>query len=136
MTAEPPRSTASLTGAWQGFYTYDYGRKRTEFSATLEQSGNALSGVIEEYSDEPDGVGRVHFARVEGRTADRAVLFSKTYTGLAGWMHTVDYEAEVDDERNRISGTWRFSATSVGVFEMRRVSPAKRSTAPLSESPP
>ena len=124
MTAQSSSSTASLTGAWQGFYTHDHGTKRTEFSATLEQSGDTLSGLIEEYSDEPDGVGRVHFARIEGWTADGVVLFSKTYCGRAGWTHTVDYEGDIDDERYRISGTWRFSATWVGVFEMRRVSPA------------
>lgn len=124
MTATATTLTTSLTGAWRGSYTHNSGTQRTEFSATLEQYGATLSGLIEEYSEEPDGVGRVHFARVEGRVAGASILFAKTYSGRAGWVHTIDYEGDLADDGNLIVGIWRFSATWVGAFEMRRASPA------------
>lgn len=108
----------SLTGVWQGRYTYGTGRG-CAFVATLMEFGASVSGTTHEI-DEVGGTGEELFAMVEGTRRGRSVVFTKTYDGSGGWNHSVRYEGELSGDGTEIEGRWTIGDEASGSFLMLR----------------
>lgn len=113
-------AAASLTGIWQGIYSYDDGREDAPFVATLLDLGGAISGTTHEPCPIGASSNGLAFAEVSGRREGSAVVFSKTYDGTAGLDHTVLYEGTLSSDGVEIEGTWLIPGGSVGRFMMIR----------------
>ena len=113
-------SAASLTGIWQGIFSYNDGRDDAPFVATLLDLGGAISGT----THEPCPIGAsstgLAFAEITGRRQGSAVVFSKTYDGTSGLTHTVLYEGTLTEDGVEIEGTWTIPGGSIGRFMMIR----------------
>jgi hypothetical protein len=111
---------SSLTGVWQGMYSYPGIGEPTPFTATLIQMGSSLSGSTHETTR----VGRWRRATlcaiVDGVRSGSSVTFTKTYDGSAGWKHTVSYEGVVDADGTEIEGQWKVRGGMRGRFLMIR----------------
>lgn len=108
----------SLTGVWQGRYTYGSGQG-CAFVATLMEIGSFLSGTTHELN-EAAGTGEELFAMVEGSRRGRVVAFTKTYDGSGGWDHAVRYEGKLSGDGTEIEGRWSIGDSASGSFLMLR----------------
>ena len=115
----------SLTGVWQGLYTYSDGRS-VSFVATLIESGQALSGTIHEPRTFGLGTGETLYATLVGGRSGNMVSFVKTYQNAGMRDHSVDYEGSLNGERTEIEGRWDISGVYSGKFLMIR--PARTAT--------
>ena len=125
----------SLTGVWQGLYSYSAVGEPTPFTATLIETGGGFGGSTHETCL----VGRRRRATlcafVDGRRRDQSISFNKTYDGANGWDHTVIYEGVMNAEGTEIEGRWRVTGQISGRFLMIRpagksVAVERRETAP------
>lgn len=122
-------SAASLTGIWQGIYSYNDGRDDAPFVATLLDLGGAISGTTHEPCPTGASSSGLAFAEISGRREGSAVIFSKTYDGTSGLDHTVLYEGTLSSDAVEIEGTWTIPGGSVGRFMMIRGGGRKESAA-------
>lgn len=113
-------SAASLTGIWQGIYSYADGREDAPFVATLLDLGGAISGTTHEPCPLGASSSGLAFAEISGRREGAGVIFSKTYDGASGLDHTVLYEGSLSSDGVEIEGTWTIPGGSVGRFMMIR----------------
>jgi hypothetical protein len=115
--AEPKKS---LTGIWQGLYSYPLFREPVFFVATLIQSGVMLSGTIHESEVGRSGAPLKLFASISGSKHENAVLFAKTYNGSGGWDHAVHYDGILNGDATEIEGRWEIKDDWSGRFLMIR----------------
>jgi hypothetical protein len=108
----------SLTGVWQGRYSYGEG-DGCAFVATLMEFGPFLSGTTHEQNDTGHGASE-QFAMVDGARNGRIVRFTKTYDGAGGWSHSVAYEGRLTGDGTEIEGHWTIGADAAGTFLMLR----------------
>jgi hypothetical protein len=108
----------SLTGVWQGLYTYPHGLS-VSFVATLIDSGGSFSGS----THEPHGFrsGCTVSAMLEGTREGDAVSFLKTYQD-AGLMYAarVKYQGTLSSDATEIEGRWTILKMLSGKFLMIR----------------
>lgn len=130
----------SLTGVWNGMYTYttEPDMPESHFTAVLLDTGGSLSGTIHETMNYGDGVGVDANAHIDGRSDYGAVDFVKTYDGTGGVVHSVVYTGTVTSDFEEIEGEWQI-ATSwevyAGRFLMIRASrPAAEAQAVMEEA--
>jgi len=109
----------SLTGIWNGAYTYPWSRQSVPFNARLEENGAEFTGEIDEPNTFGDPAASRLFATVRGARAGLTVSFVKRYDGAGGQAHTVRYEGSVNADFTRIEGQWSLPATT-GSFFMER----------------
>lgn len=109
----------SLTGIWQGLYSYPHALAPVAFTATLLESG-WLSGSIHEIAVDEGDIPVQVFATVLGRRAGHAVHFAKTYDGQKGWSHAVHYEGELSEDATEVQGRWSIPGAWSGKFLMIR----------------
>jgi hypothetical protein len=109
----------SLTGVWQGLYSYPYGQS-VSFVATLIDSGASFSGTIHEPCIFG---GDTIYATLAGVRPGAAVSFLKTYEKSAGpeYAASVQYEGALNRDATEIEGRWTIQAVGLsGKFLMIR----------------
>jgi hypothetical protein len=109
----------SLTGLWTGAYRYPWAGAAVPFNARLEESGESLTGEIDEPNTFADPSAARLFASVRGARQALNVTFIKRYDGAAGQTHTVGYDGSVNPDFTRIDGEWSLAGSS-GTFFMER----------------
>ncbi len=124
--AEPKQS---LTGVWQGLYSYPAFREPVYFVATLIQAGTMLSGSMQEAEVGRNGAPLKLFAYLSGSKVENAVMFSKNYDGGGGWDHAVHYEGMINGDATEIEGRWQIPNDWSGRFLMIRSPGATESMA-------
>jgi hypothetical protein len=82
----------SLTGLWNGLFSYPRRYDPTSFVAILIESGTSFSGTTHEPCAIGQIPGGVSYATLEGQRDGMAIAFIKTYDGSGGRTHSVGYE--------------------------------------------
>jgi hypothetical protein len=120
VTAHPRTDVRSLTGIWNGLYTYPDGRS-TSFVATLIEASGTLCGTTHEPSTQPSSPGPTLFANVTGSRRGSAVTFTKTYDA-PDLMHRspILYEGALNADATEIEGRWTIVSVWSGKFLMIR----------------
>ena len=119
-------SAKSLTGVWQGTYTYSSGLKPEPFIATLIEAGHSLSGSTHEPGAHRDGRPVTLYASLVGARSGSFASFTKTYDGTGGWDHSIEYSGTVNGDATEIEGEWTFPGQWAGRFLMVRQGNAKQ----------
>ncbi|GAL96696.1 hypothetical protein AA0312_1804 [Acetobacter tropicalis NRIC 0312] len=125
--------TSSLTGLWQGQFTYPRGYAPEFFTASLLDQAGVLSGAITEKATETTPDHSILYAVLSGHHTGRQVVFVKTYEGTVR-AHDVHYSGTVNDDATEISGTWSISGNWSGQFLMIREGQATQDEALLVEA--
>lgn len=120
MTQAAGRKKADLSGLWHGLYTYQAAAPPTHFTATIRMAGAALSGAIKEAAVNEAGAPLDLSATLAGSLSGQSVSFAKTYDGQHGWMHTVLYDGDLNDDASEIEGVWTIPGEWSGRFLMIR----------------
>lgn len=123
MAAAFRENELSLTGLWNGQFSYPRLLDPTPFAATLIEQGPRFSGTIHEPCTSGPHIGGTLCATIGGRRDGWAVVFTKTYDGTGGWTHSVGYEGVLNGEGTEIEGRWKTWGWS-GRFLMLRSSGA------------
>ncbi|MDF5724134.1 MAG: hypothetical protein PUP91_27445 [Rhizonema sp. PD37] len=98
-----------LSGTWLG--TYWQGESATRFEAILIQSGNSLTGRIQDDSSLGE-------AQLSGEVIGRRLSFIKRYLMIRNT--SVDYVGTVSEDEDFIQGQWTIKGYDVGPWEARR----------------
>lgn len=110
----------SLTGIWQGLYSYA-NADRVAFTATLIETGSHVSGSTHESCTTRGRRSALTlFALIDGARRGSILSFAKQYDGSGGWTHTVAYEGAINADATEIEGTWRVNGGISGRFLMTR----------------
>jgi hypothetical protein len=120
VTAHPRADARSLTGIWNGLYSYPDGRS-TSFVATLIEVGGTLCGTTHEPSTRPSSPGATLFANLTGSRRGSAVTFTKTYDAH-DLIHRspILYEGALNADATEIEGRWTIVSVWSGKFLMIR----------------
>jgi hypothetical protein len=111
---------ASLTGVWQGLYSYPIARKSVSFVATLIETAGAVSGTTHEPCAVGGAPGETLFATLAGSRNDSTVAFVKTYDGANPHYGVVQYEGILSGDGTEIEGRWIVPGNWSGKFLMIR----------------
>jgi hypothetical protein len=126
--------TKSLTGVWNGLYSYPALLAPVPFVATLIDAGASLSGTTHETCEVDPGDIRTLYAMLSGSRAGQSVIFSKEYDGGGGWQHTVFYDGALSSDGTEIEGRWHVPGAMAGKFLMiRNVAKARALTREVFE---
>ena len=109
----------SLTGLWNGLFSYPHLFEPTSFVAILIEQGARFSGTTHEPCTRGPNLGGLLYATIEGHREGAGVSFIKTYDGTGGWTHSVTYEGLLNGDATEIEGRWKTSGWS-GKFLMLR----------------
>jgi hypothetical protein len=121
------QASRSLTGVWQGIYSYPVsGLPTVPFTATLIEAGSSLSGSVHEQCMMN---GEALFFSVKGSRHGSAVHFVKTYLGTSRHYGTIVYDGAVNDGATEIEGRWTIPGDWFGRFLMTRSGDPPRATA-------
>jgi hypothetical protein len=126
---EQPKT--SLTGVWQGLYSYMAFREPVYFVATVIQSGTMLTGTVQEAEIGRNGAPLNLFAYISGAKVGNAVTFAKTYDGSGGWNHAVHYDGMLNGDASEVEGRWEIVNEGSGRFLMIRSPGATEAVARL-----
>jgi hypothetical protein len=108
----------SLTGVWQGIYSYPVGGLPTvPFTATLFEAGSSLTGSVHE---ECRMNGATLLFSLSGSRQGTAVGFAKTYQGQSPYYGTIAYQGAVNADATEIEGRWTIPGDWSGRFHMTR----------------
>ena len=113
-------NTESLTGVWQGFFSYPRALGPVQFTATLIETGGWITGTTHEPCDIGEHQGETLYATLSGSRDGTSVTFDKTYDGSGGRTHTIRYEGTLSDDGIEIEGRWIIRASWAGRFLMIR----------------
>jgi hypothetical protein len=102
---ETSSSSSSLTGVWNGRYSYITlaGMPDNDFTAVIIDSGGFLSGTIYEAFRLPRGGIVDATATMNGHHRSNQVSFVKTYDGALG-AYSIAYEGALSTDANEIQG--------------------------------
>jgi len=114
-------SATSLTGTWQGQYSYPAGQSPEFFTATLLERPGLLGGSIQETLRHGKLAGRTFYASVHGKREGSSVNFLKTYE-TPPRQHSVQYQGIVNADGTEIEGSWTIPGALSGRFLMIRAS--------------
>jgi hypothetical protein len=121
MHAGSSRSNRSLTGVWEGIYSYPLsGLPTVPFTATLIEAGSSLSGSVHEPCTMGGSPNETLFFSVNGIRQGTAVSFVKTYHGTNPYYGTIVYAGTVNDDATEIEGRWTIPGDWSGRFLMTR----------------
>jgi hypothetical protein len=127
MGKDRSQSSRSLTGVWQGIYSYATGGLPTvPFTATLIEAGGLLSGSVHEQCRMNSEM--LYFS-VNGSRYGTAASFVKTYLGTSPYYGTIVYDGTVNDDATEIEGRWTIPGDWSGRFLMTRSGDAPRAAA-------
>ena len=110
----------SLTGVWQGLFTYPRRYRAGNFSATLIETARRLSGSTSEICEIGPRCGETVFAVLTGERDGFSVGFTKTYEGPKKPNHAVEYEGTLTEDFMEIEGRWFIPGNWAGRFMMIR----------------
>lgn len=113
--------TGTLSGIWNGSYSYPDGRSSVPFTFYFE------SNVCRGRSEEPNTFGNRSASKLYGNlqcatntiSPGQSISIKKTYDGTGGVSHSLDYTGIVSADLRQISGQWVIGG-SRGPFIMRR----------------
>jgi hypothetical protein len=111
---------SSLTGVWQGLYTYPRINRSVSFVATLIESPGALTGSTHEPCVFHDGAAGTLFANLLGDRHGRSITFRKTYEAAGPNYGVVDYDGTLSADAIEIAGRWIIGGAWSGTFLMIR----------------
>lgn len=114
---EPAKTetTGVLTGKWTGKYYYEDGRKNVDFSGTVQQTGDNISGQFTEpRTTFGPMLDKVTFT-FTGTIVNNHVLMVKTYS--YNTAHKVNYSGTYYPGEKKIKGNWSIENTT-GAFEI------------------
>jgi hypothetical protein len=111
-------NSRSLTGVWNGLYSYPHSLPPVSFTAILIESGASFSGTTHE-PGKSVGVSGVAYATLEGQRTGSSITFAKTYDG-GGASHAVLYDGRINENVTEIEGRWRVPGNWSGKFLMIR----------------
>jgi hypothetical protein len=112
---------ASLTGVWDGRFSYPRLLAPNTFTAVILEFGGALSGTVHEVAATGKTKGQTVIATLSGSRSGGAVAFIKIYDPSAGrHKHPVNYEGTVNADATEITGTWTIPGNWAGSFIMVR----------------
>jgi hypothetical protein len=120
MAGASGESGLSLTGLWNGLFSYPRIYGPTSFVAILVDSGASFSGTTHERGTTRRARGGILYAMLQGRRAGTVVSFTKTYDGTGNWTHSVEYEGRLNADWTEIDGRWRIAGLWSGSFLMLR----------------
>jgi hypothetical protein len=111
----------SLTGVWQGIYSYPVSwMPAVSFTATLIEAGAFLTGSVHEPCTIPGLPNETLFFSLSGSRHGAAVDFAKTFQGTSPYYGTILYEGSVNVDATEIEGTWTIPGEWSGRFLMTR----------------
>ena len=113
-------SGTSLTGLWQGLFSYPRLLEPGSFVAILIESGSCVTGTTHEPAPPRSAMPGLLYATIDGRRSGSSVAFVKTYDGTGGRKHSVAYEGRLNGEGTEIEGRWQISRSWSGKFLMLR----------------
>ena len=113
---------ASLTGVWDGLFSYPRRFASVPFTATIVQTGAFISGSIHEHPVEGPTAGQMRLALFEGDFIGSAVRFLKTYDPAPPHGKPVKYDGTLNAEATEIEGRWTIPGNWSGKFLMVRSS--------------
>lgn len=116
----------SLTGVWNGLYSYPAMLEPVAFMATLIDGGLSISGTTIETCEIAPGVMSELLALLSGSRDGSSLSFSKTYDGSGGWSHCVFYDGALSADGSEVEGQWRVPGVMSGKFLMIRNSAKAR----------
>ncbi len=120
MAGPAQENAKSLTGVWQGLYSYPGKGEPVSFVATLIEAGSMVCGTTHETCATTDASRQTLYAMLQGTRGGSSVNFTKSYDGSAGWTHHVDYEGRLNPDATEIEGVWQISGLLAGRFMMIR----------------
>ena len=120
MSSSSQGAARSLTGVWQGLYSYPGQGEPVGFVATLIEAGSSVSGTTHETCAVADFTKKTLYAIISGIRRDGSVTFTKAYDGTAGWNHKVEYDGALNGEATEIEGRWTINGLLAGRFMMIR----------------
>ena len=124
------RSSRSLTGVWEGIYSYPVsGLPPVAFTATLIEAGSVLSGSVHESCTIGGSPNEMLFFSLNGSRHGSAVDFVKTYHGTNPYYGTILYGGTVNDGATEIEGRWTIPGDWSGRFLMTRSGDPPRAAA-------
>ena len=109
-----------LTGAWEGIFSYPRSLPPNAFGCVLRDRSGALAGEVQERGDSEQERSVTLIAMIEGRRNGRAVSFTKRYDDLARARYAVDYEGQLSEDGDEITGRWSIPGIWSGTFIMMR----------------
>jgi len=111
----------SLTGVWNGRYSYPSILPPVSFVATLIETKTRLSGSTHEANAGVGAAGAIAFAILDGARSGSRVTFTKTYENVpADANHAVHYVGTISTDGTEISGHWNIPGHWSGNFVMIR----------------
>jgi hypothetical protein len=114
------QGSQSLTGVWNGLYTYSTGLS-VSFVATLIDSGSVLSGTTHEPNVLGSTPGGTLYALLAGGRQGGAVSFVKTYDEDGPRLYyPIHYQGVLNGDATEIEGRWRIGDGTTGKFLMVR----------------
>ena len=114
-----PEDRKSLTGVWQGVYSYPFGRAPTAFVATIIDCKGQFSGTAHETV--PEHGPALLFSTLSGHRDGRVVSFRKEYAaGSDSDYSTVEYAGTLSADGARVEGRWTIRQEWSGQFVMTR----------------
>lgn len=116
--------TPSLTGIWQGTYSYpaEMNMPPVDFTMIIVQEGKSVAGIVREKNTFGDAAEPWLHANLHGEfdATDRTLAFTKTYDGTANVGHDVKYTGKVTGDGAQItSGVWNLNG-SEGTFRLNK----------------
>lgn len=129
-----PDDQKSLTGVWNGRYSYPAMLPPVSFVATLIETKRYLTGSTHEAGSAIRVSGAMAFATLDGARDGNHIAFTKTYESLpADNNHVVHYAGSLNADGTEISGKWNIPGHWSGNFVMirakRQVIASKRTVA-------
>ena len=109
----------SLTGVWNGLYSYPRDLDPVGFVAILIESGTSVSGTTHEPGGSL-GISGLACASLAGRRTASTVTLTKAYDRGTGIPHIVHYDGRINEDATEIEGRWRVPGDWSGKFLMIR----------------
>jgi hypothetical protein len=112
---------SSLTGVWDGLYSYPRRLKPVAFTAVLFESGSSVSGATHETAEDGPHAGQMRCASIDGDRTGQAVDFVKIYDDIdAGTAKPIVYSGALNADATEIEGRWSITGSWSGKFLMIR----------------